>query len=362
MKGNNHAQNLLNINNLNLHNNENDNEDFNNNNNQEFCHNNQEEIKDLSQYSTKEEFSDFEDEIEAHEACIDSINNNNNENNTTTINETLTSNEFHSESSNPNLNVNIKTNQEQDGYECMYPNKIKEFINFIEKNNTKAIDKKNPACYSDNNLPYIHDTNCNYNMYQKPYIPKLPNTEESLHKKLPLLKNFKPKYTKRENIDKKILRRFKGFLKDKYKSKQIKLDNNNNLDKHFWLMFINGNLLPPMKYIDQNTHENVEFKSFNSKFLLWLFTKKGSREFYDMFILEQGKSVLSSLVADYNVTDSSDMNQLEYYMNNLAFIFDFNSMSNVNNVNPVNDVETVASPGKAPKPDHSIAAVSSKNK
>jgi len=149
------------------------------------------------------------------------------------------------------------------------------------------------------------------------------------------------------------------FLKDKYKHKELNLDNN-FAEKHFWVMFINGNLLPPMKFNDNNTNEYIEFKSFNSKFLLWLFSKKGAKEFYDLFIKEQGKAVLSHISTDYNLSSIDDINQLEYYMNNLAYIFDLQTVS-VANEAPGNQSDN-HSLGKAPMPSQDIFALSSPKK
>lgn len=288
---------------------------------------NQEEIKDLSQFSTKEEFSDFEEEIESHEACYNNLNNLD-ENPSPMIN-------FFPPSTNQPVSPNINQN----------------FLQFIESQNKPATpsttvtsnesrinnSKNNINNNINNNLhtsqSYINDKNSNFHIYHKQFIPKTPKNEENLCKKLPLLKSFKPKYTKRENIDKKILRRFKIFLKEKYKERSINLDHQ-SIDKHFWVMFINGNFLPPMKFIDKtkNTSENIEFKSFNSKFLLWLFNKKGAKEFYDQFNKEEGNSVLSAISADYQVHDSNDLNQLRNYISNLAFIFDLSNVQGGDNI------------------------------
>jgi hypothetical protein len=280
---------------------------------------NQEEIKDLSQFSTKEEFSDFEEEIENHQACEDQArenlitlnsfipNPNNRENISRAINNSLVP-------SVPNTRHLSLINQN--------------FLEFIEKQNSakNLFLKPLPSSHLVHSDNFQNDKNCTNNIYTKEFIPKTPKNSENLQKKLPMLQSFKPKYTKRENIDKKILRKFKVFLKERHNDKMLLIPGSSS-EKHFWVMFLNGNLFPPMKYTDGSTGEQVEFKSFNTKYLLWIFSKKGAKEFYEKFTQEEGSAVIANISSDYGVHESSDLNQLEYYMNNFSFIFDLNSVA-----------------------------------
>jgi len=45
------------------------------------------------------------------------------------------------------------------------------------------------------------------------------NKQENIAKSKPSLKEFNAKFTKRENIDKKILRKFRKYIKEKNKKK-----------------------------------------------------------------------------------------------------------------------------------------------
>lgn len=168
----------------------------------------------------------------------------------------------------------------------------------------------------------VRDPASNYNNYKKVSMAKKTVSEEKLKDKFPLLRAFRPKYTKRENIDKKILRKFKLYLKDRMRNKTLDLENG---DKNFWIMFINGNNFPPMKYTDANTEETVEFKSFNSKFLVWLFSKKGAVDYYQQFVQDRAVTVLDTLVTDYKISEKDDISQLENYIKNLSVIFQENS-------------------------------------
>lgn len=164
----------------------------------------------------------------------------------------------------------------------------------------------------------IQDPSSNFNAYHKSYYPKVFKNEVQIRETFPLLKNFKPKFTKRENVDKKILRKYKQYLKDKYKTKSINIQNE---DKHFWVMFINGNLFPPMKYREVSSNDQIDFKSFNTKFMAWLFSKIGAIQLYEDFIKHKLEEVLEFIVQDYNVREKEEIDQLKYYITNLALIF-----------------------------------------
>jgi len=75
--------------------------------------------------------------------------------------------------------------------------------------------------------------------------------------KIPFLKEFNIKFTKRENIDKKVLRKFRKFIKDKIKKGHINLSNFglNNTQKEFWNFFIDDNF---------NASDEIQRKSRNN--------------------------------------------------------------------------------------------------
>jgi hypothetical protein len=133
--------------------------------------------------------------------------------------------------------------------------------------------------------------------------------------KISFFKDFTVKFTKRENIDKKILRRFRKFLKDNHK-KSI-LYEVMNLNKIFWNKFIQDNLLPPMKF----QPENVEYKSFNTNYMVWLMSHKGAIELYEKFINEHFEEILNMFVTKFNLMEGEELQQLRMYIKNLAAIF-----------------------------------------
>jgi hypothetical protein len=146
--------------------------------------------------------------------------------------------------------------------------------------------------------------------------PVTSNKESKPKIKIQFFKDFNVKFTKRENIDKKILRKFRKFLKEKNKKSLINLDSF-NINKVFWNKFIVDNLLPPMKY----QAENVEYKSFNTNYMVWLMAHKGGVELYNFFVSENFESIISMFISKFNLKDNDELQQLKIYVKNLANIF-----------------------------------------
>ena len=153
------------------------------------------------------------------------------------------------------------------------------------------------------------------------------NSELTLYKQLPFLSSFKPHYAKRETIDKKIIRTFRQYLIEENKKKLLDL-NINSIDYSFYISLIRGSILPPSTYYDNNTNENLCFKSFNSHFLLWFFSKEGIKELYSKFLNSQGNNFLK-LVSEYYKLNQKESEQLNSYINNLPFIFDLTLVNNL---------------------------------
>jgi len=146
------------------------------------------------------------------------------------------------------------------------------------------------------------------------------NKEENKKSK-PCLKEFNAKFTKRENIDKKILRKFRKYIKEKNKKNLIdwNLIGLTPIQIGFWLNFIGDNMLPPMKYKENN--EEFQFKSFNTKYLLWLLSHKGFTALYKVYLDEKYDELISMFVAKYTLKKNEELNQLIFYIKNLPDIF-----------------------------------------
>ena len=271
---------------------------------------------DIGNESTKDDFSDFEDEIE-WKLC-DMQNLENQENNNFIINEKHYYNYIKYFDNNNNTFEFNKLHNIDDTE-----------INTSNSNKQNNINNKR-----DDNISSISTTNSNKN--NKKFKSKKENIDdETLFKKLPILSSFKPKYAKRETIDKKIIRTFKQFIVDLYTNKQF--DPNTSKDYSFYIILINKNILPPIDFIDVRTNEKVYFKSFNSNFLLWFFSKEGIKDLYNKFIVIEGDNFINSIVKYYEIMEEEKL-QLINYVNNLPFIFDISLVNNLTNGKKFNHI------------------------
>jgi hypothetical protein len=119
------------------------------------------------------------------------------------------------------------------------------------------------------------------------------------------------KFTKRENIDKRVLRQFRKFLicqKDK-----------TNLSE-FWKTFVNVNLLPPVKYTNHILKEDIDFKSFNINYSIWLFSHRGGCELYKQFLTREMEKIMN-MFKDVVKKSYENGKELRNYIENLAFIY-----------------------------------------
>lgn len=248
---------------------------------------------DLENRSTKEEFSDFEENIlpknyvEKEEIKIESTH--------TQIDQKK---KFILEEDDDDENNNIINTSSK---------KIE--INFSpKKNDSKQIDKKKNGKNGKKNRGG-------------------GDKEEIIFNQLPFLNSFKPKYIKRETLDKKIIRSFKKFITKEYNEKKFVI-NSKSMDENFFINLINGNLFPPIDFKNINTGEYVKFNSFNCNYLLWFFSKKGVKDIYTHFVNEKGKEFLEKLNSQYNIS-VEEKNQLKSYIMNYPFIFDISLINNI---------------------------------
>ena len=336
----------------------NDEEDEKQNNNEE----NDDEL-DMENRSTKEEFSDFEDELQ--QKCSDNVENKdcnieqNNENKINlspflnTENENMLDIDIDPDTNNNNnLFMNLcmssfsKSHKNSDdifNHEDENLNENEFIIDTSSKNNQNLINEK--VNYNENKINYINenphqnknneeistneksDKNKN-NKSKKKNKKKAKNKgEETIFNQLPFLNSFKPKYIKRETIDKKIIRTFKNYVVKEYRQKRFEI-NPSTMDQNFFINFVNGNLLPPIDFYDASTGEYIKFNSFNCSYLLWFFSKKGVKDIYSNFINEKGKDFINNL-SDYYEISQEEKNQLNSYIYNFPFIFDISLVNNI---------------------------------
>ena len=184
------------------------------------------------------------------------------------------------------VNNEIKTKENTEG-----------FIEIKKENEIKNYKKYN----------ILTDPYSNYNNFTKKFVIK-ENKKKRFRDTHPFLKTFNPKFLKKENINKKIFRKFRKFFKSYYKNnKNSPIISKNEL---FWKKFFINNLLPPVK-IEENEGEIIEHKSFNTKYLLWLFNQEGANELFKLFIEKEKENIINNFVSEYNLHNSNEPNIIE---------------------------------------------------
>ena len=158
---------------------------------------------------------------------------------------------------------------------------------------------------------------------------KKDNKPQIIFNQIPFLSSFKPTYVKRELLDKTIIRQFRKYFIESSHKKNYGLIKQPS-DNSFLILFKNQNILPPVNYVNGNTGEVVIFKSFNTKFLLWLFSKEGIKEIYFNFLRDEGNDLINEISRYYDVNDN-EKEKLNYYINNLPNIFNINYVNSVTN-------------------------------
>ena len=336
-----------------------------NNNNEES------EELDLDNLSTKEEFSDFEDELTPKNS-----NENNDskklykiENKNKIINNFIKDNNENIEdiegldldpvnNNNPffqNLSISSFSKSHKSSYEIEPNQKNEEEKEFIidtsSKNNINFIQEKRNI--DEYKLNYNISENNNYDniLTNEKHFKKKPNkkeknkNEQTIFNQLPFLNSFKPKYIKRETIDKKIIRTFKNFVAKEIKEKRLEI-NTTTMDYSFFINLMYGNLLPPIDFVDATTGEVIKFNSFNCNYLLWFFSKKGVKDIYLHFINEKGKEFINNLSEHYEIS-LEEKNQLNNYISNFPFIFDISLVNNITNGTEITHIYRTVDKNKA---------------
>ena len=235
------------------------------------------------------------------------------------------------------INENITNNEiktEENTEEVIEEVKENDLINNenIESNSTDVIFEKEKEIVNYKKYNFFTDPYSNYNNFTKKYKVKI-NQKKRFRDIHPFLKTFNPKFLKKENIDKKIFRRFRKFVKAFYKENKSSPIFSKNVI--FWKKFYVKNLLPPVKIISNNG-EIIEHKSFNTQYLIWLFNQEGTTELFQLFIQKESENVLNNFINEYNLSKSSEdgiIEKLKQYINYIPEIYD--SYNNNNHYNKI---------------------------
>ena len=227
------------------------------------------------------------------------------------------------------VNTFLEKEQEKKGKDIITNNEIvtnENTIDITEDIKEKEINEKNSEekekkikNYKKYNI--FTDPNSNYNNFTKNYRIKT-NSKKRYRDIHPFLKTFNPKFLKKENIDKKIFRRFRKFVKLLYKENiNLPIFSKNQL---FWKKFYIKNLLPPVKIV-LNNDELIEHKSFNTQYLLWLFNQEGTTELFQLFAKSELENVVNEFIIDYNLNKIKEpdiIEKLREYINYIPEIYD----------------------------------------
>lgn len=204
--------------------------------------------------------------------------------------------------------------------------KVDKTFSLIKKENDMELDENRTDVSNDHLINTINQPK-KFAIIKTELCLKKSPPNEKMKCKIPFLRDFHMKFTKRENIDKKIIRKFRKFLKQFIQRTGI--NTRNIQDGDFWKAFMDEELYPPFKYrcLDQN--RIYEYKSFNTNYMSWVFSNQDADFFYNEFLKEKGEEVYKSILSkNKRILDSySDYErsliseQLKNYIINLAFIF-----------------------------------------
>jgi len=232
----------------------------------------------------------------------------------------FTNNEIFFEKNNNNNNNNDSTGGDFD----REMNSLNEFSHMSSEISTTNVKKEKYKSKIQANDKLFEeqiqrDPNSNYNYYSRQYIPKSNKKSEKFKNMIPFLRDFNPKFLKKENIDKKILRKFRNFVKSFMENNELsgkiysRLNSMDEMKKAICLefekfkdfiflkKFYKQNLLPPMSFCDDSNNICIEFKSFNTNYMLWLFSQDGVSEVYKLFTDSFGNEILNDFVLSYNL-------------------------------------------------------------
>ena len=197
---------------------------------------------------------------------------------------------------------------------CFYNEKKNNNLKLDKKIQKKTKDKKNETNTTISNKIFKKKKNDEKIIDDK----KLKSYKYDGRKKKIKEYKFDNNIVKRENVDKKILRKFKKFMKNKLREKTPNEVKNYINNDGFWPDYISMNLMPPFSY----EKENVSFKSFNTEYICWVFEHKYSLELYNIFINLKYNDLLEEITTDRKLKENSKQyNLIKIYLSNMPMIY-----------------------------------------
>ena len=163
----------------------------------------------------------------------------------------------------------------------------------VKQNNIEEINQKQGQLFKIIPEEKIEDK------YKNNKIRKVKNV------KLTLFQGIKFKTIKRENIDKKIIRKYRKFIFNKLKNTEIEKES-------LLFKFCNGIAIPPFSY------EGVSFKSMNTSYLIWLLSHQSITCYYEEFIKSNYTKLFNLLLQRFNIKDHEEIEFLKSYLTNFT--------------------------------------------
>lgn len=198
--------------------------------------------------------------------------------------------------------------------------RIKKYTNeIIDTNSSYSLPTTATTTVADS--IYVNDPHSNFSILNKSNQKKNSKPNGMIIKyENCLLKHFNPKDIRKEEIDKKIFRIFRVCIKD-FMQKQPNFFR--TLDKEFWDDFVNKRLLPPMRYQGKD-NKVVEFKSFSTKYFVWLFSQKGTTKLYNAFVNLYEEKFLDYLKESTHIKiliEKEAITKIGYYMRHIPCVY-----------------------------------------
>lgn len=155
--------------------------------------------------------------------------------------------------------------------------------------------------------------------------------------KLSSLKVFSFKNIKRENIDKKVLRKFRGYLETKFTRNDPTVKITASIfEDEFARLFLLKEAYPPFK-----TKDNKIFKSFSTSYMIWFFSHEIMIRYYEEFMCYNLENLTDYISRTFTLVDDKESQLLHDYIKQIANLYsDFHfNIDPYQRINSGNEIE-----------------------
>lgn len=150
--------------------------------------------------------------------------------------------------------------------------------------------------------------------------PSIRRSSLKKNQKFMIMKEFPFKVLKRENIDKKIMRKFRRYIA-LTKKQELRIDEFSYMSR----LFINNRLFPPLRF------NGTIFKSFSSSYMAWIFTQAELIQLYKEYIGKEIDNLIKYFIKQYDA--NCDIESLRGYLIDLPSTYKEYGSKNLKMVN-----------------------------